>query len=106
MAGTGNETNRFFTKAGKECWRLRWNRFSREYCCADVEKLQTRPYCRSQQAGSCRLLSFPKLMAQPRTRKKEIGKWKRSRHSRIFRILSSTRHERNGITSPSIWSVE
>src|SRR5450755_2215799 len=70
-----------------------------------VEKRQTRPYCKSQQAESCCPLSFPKLMAQPRTRKKEIGKWKRSRHSRTFRILSSTRRERKGITSPSIWSA-
>jgi hypothetical protein len=49
---------------------------------------------------------FPKLMAQHRTRKKEIGKWNPSRHNRIFRIPSSTRHERNGTISRSIWSVE
>src|SRR5450755_2342537 len=52
-----------------------------------------------QRAAAHRLPS----QAQHRTRTKEIGKWKPSRRSRIFKILSSTRHERNGTTSRSTW---
>src|ERR1700677_5293743 len=72
----------------------------------EVEKLAARPYCRSRQESCSQLLSSPKLMAQHRTRNKEIGKWKPSRHNRTCEIPSSTRHERSGTISPSISSVE
>src|ERR1700682_3852221 len=112
MGGEGNETRSTFLGrtslgwTGKAVGRAKRRGTPPENIIGrEVEKRLTRPYCRSRQEKSCRRLPFPMLTARLLTRKKEIGKWKPSRHSRTFRIPSSTRHERNGTILRSIWSA-
>src|SRR5882757_5115570 len=70
-----------------------------------VEKQRPTPYCKIQYERRCGQLPSPKTVAQHLTRTKEIGRWKPSRRSRIFKILSSIPPARSGTISRFTWSA-
>src|ERR1700677_692941 len=106
MAGDGNETGPVFTKSGNRS--LVAPEAAPLLRILFLGKLKSLRQGRIVGADRRAVASCcpPQLMAQHRTRNKEIGKWKPSRHNRTFKIPSSTRHERSGTISPSISSVE